>query len=296
MAFENFAPFRIAVGDVDIFGVKGGAGPPLLLLHGHPQSHLIWRRCAAELAKHFTVVATDLRGYGASGKPPSDAAHMPYSKRAMAADQVAVMRHFGFERFLVCAHDRGARVAHRMALDHADAVERLMLLDIAPTLAMYEATDRAFATYYFHWFFLIQPEPLPETLIGANPAAYVDAVMGSRHAGLAPFEPDALDAYRLALAQPGAAHAMCEDYRASASIDLEHDRADIERGHKIGCPLRVLWGDKGVIEKCFDALEEWRHVARDVSGRSLPCGHYIPEEASDELVAEMLSFFEAVEQ
>jgi haloacetate dehalogenase len=237
-----------------------------------------------------------LRGYGASGKPPSDAEHTPYSKRVMAADQVAVMRHFGCERFLVCAHDRGARVAYRMALDHADAVERLMLLDIAPTLAMYEATDRAFATLYFHWFFLIQPEPLPETLIGANPAAYVDAVMGSRHAGLAPFAPEALDAYRSALAQPGAVHAMCEDYRASASIDLEHDRADIERGHKIGCPLRVLWGDKGVIEKCFDALAEWRHVARDVSGRSLSCGHYIPEEAPDELVAEMLSFFEAVEE
>jgi haloacetate dehalogenase len=161
---------------------------------------------------------------------------------------------------------------------------------------MYEATDRTFATHYFHWFFLIQPEPLPETLISANPAAYVDAVMGSRHAGLAPFEPAALDAYRAALAQPDAIHAMCEDYRASASIDLEHDRADIERGLKIGCPLRVLWGDKGVIEKCFDALAEWRHVARDVSGRALSCGHYIPEEAPDELVAEMLSFFEAVEQ
>ena len=296
MAFENFTPFRVAVGDVDIFGVKGGAGPPLLLLHGHPQSHLIWARCAEQLAEHFTVIATDLRGYGASAKPPSDATHSPYSKRTMAADQVAVMRHFGFERFLVCAHDRGARVAHRMALDHADAVERLMLLDIAPTLAMYEATDRTFATLYFHWFFLIQPEPLPETLIGADPSAYVDAVMGSRHAGLAAFDPASLDAYRAALAQPGAVHAMCEDYRASASVDLEHDRADVERGHKIGCPLRVLWGDKGVIEKCFDALGEWRHVARDVSGRALACGHYIPEEASDELVAEMLSFFEAVEQ
>ncbi|ASL43803.1 Fluoroacetate dehalogenase [Burkholderia sp. AD24] len=296
MAFENFTPFRVAVGDVDIFGVKGGAGPPLLLLHGHPQSHLIWARCAEQLAEHFTVIATDLRGYGASAKPLSDATHSPYSKRTMAADQVAVMRHFGFERFLVCAHDRGARVAHRMALDHADAVERLMLLDIAPTLAMYEATDRTFATLYFHWFFLIQPEPLPETLIGADPAAYVDAVMGSRHAGLAAFDPASLDAYRAALAQPGAVHAMCEDYRASASVDLEHDRADVERGHKIGCPLRVLWGDKGVIEKCFDALGEWRHVARDVSGRALSCGHYIPEEASEELVAEMLSFFEAVEQ
>ncbi|MGF6775988.1 alpha/beta fold hydrolase [Paraburkholderia sp. GAS334] len=296
MSFEEFTPFHVAAGDVDIFGVKGGSGPPLLLLHGHPQTHLIWHRCAARLAEHFTVIATDLRGYGASAKPPSDAAHIPYSKRAMAADQVAVMKHFGFDRFLVCAHDRGARVAHRMALDYPDAVERLMLLDIAPTLAMYEATDRTFATLYFHWFFLIQPEPLPETLIGSHPDVYVDRVMGSRHAGLAPFAPEALAAYRDALRQPGAVHAMCEDYRASATIDLEHDRADIERGHKIGCPLRVLWGEEGVIEKCFKPLDEWRHVARDVSGRALPCGHYIPEEAPDALVTEMLAFFEAVEQ
>lgn len=295
MFFEDFTSFRFADGEVDIHGVKGGAGPPLLLLHGHPQSHLIWHRCAPRLARHFTVIAADLRGYGASGKPPSDAAHTPYAKRAMAADQVALMRHFGFERFMVCAHDRGARVAHRMALDHPDAVERLMLLDIAPTLAMYERTDRAFASAYFHWFFLIQPAPFPETLIEGNPAAYVDGVMSSQHAGLAPFAPQALDAYRRALAQPGAVHAMCEDYRAAATLDLEHDRADLERGNKIGCPLRVLWGEHGVIAQCFEPLDEWRKVARDVSGRALPCGHYIPEEAPDDLVAEMMRFFAAVE-
>lgn len=293
MSFADFTPFHVDAGGVEIFGMTGGEGPPLLLLHGHPQTHRIWDRCVERLAKHFTVVATDLRGYGRSGKPASDATHAAYSKRAMAADQVAVMRHLGFDRFLVCAHDRGARVAHRMALDHADAVERMMLLDIAPTLAMYEGTDRAFATAYFHWFFLIQPEPLPETLIGADPAAYVKAVMGGRHAGLAPFAPDALQAYCDALSGPGAVHAMCEDYRASATIDLEHDRADLERGRKIGCPLRVLWGGEGVVARCFDPLREWQRVARDVSGRALSCGHYIPEEAPDALIAEIHDFFEA---
>jgi haloacetate dehalogenase len=295
MPFEDYEPFTFDAAGVELFGMKGGNGPPLLLLHGHPQTHEIWHRLAGVLAQHFTVIATDLRGYGASAKPPSDAQHTPYSKRAMAADQVAVMRHFGFERFMVCAHDRGARVAHRMALDFPQAVDRLMLLDIAPTLAMYEATDRAFATAYFHWFFLIQPEPLPELLIGAHPDAYVERVMGSRHAGLAPFAPHALQAYRDALRQPGAVHAMCEDYRASASIDLEHDRADIECGKRLACPLRVLWGQEGVIEQCFEPLTEWRRVARDVSGRALPSGHYIPEEVPDELLAEMLAFFEATE-
>ncbi|WP_233861909.1 alpha/beta fold hydrolase [Paraburkholderia adhaesiva] len=297
MPFQGFTPFTVRTADgIDIHGVKGGEGPPLLLLHGHPQTHMIWHRCADELARHFTVIATDLRGYGASSKPAGDSSHVTYSKREMANDQVAVMRHFGHERFLVCAHDRGARVAHRMALDHADAVERLMLLDIAPTLAMYEQADRKFATLYYHWFFLIQPEPLPESLIGANTDLYVERAMGNRHAGLAPFAPEALDAYRAALRQPGAVHAMCEDYRASATIDLEHDRADIERGNKVACPLRVLWGAEGVIEQCFDALGEWRKVARDVSGRSLACGHYIPEEASGELVAEMLAFFESTDR
>lgn len=291
MPFSLYQPFTFDAGGVSIHGMKGGSGPPLLLLHGHPETHVIWHRLAGDLARHFTVIATDLRGYGASGKPESDAQHMPYSKRVMAADQIAVMRHFGFERFMVCAHDRGARVAHRMALDHADSVDRLMLLDIAPTLTMYETTDRAFATAYFHWFFLIQPEPLPEALIGSQTDAYIDAVMGSRHAGLAPFAPHALQSYRDALKQPGAVHAMCEDYRASASIDLEHDRTDVECGNKISCPLRVLWGEHGVIEKCFDALDEWRRVARDVSGRKMPSGHYIPEEVPEELLAEMLAFF-----
>src|SRR3984957_8012503 len=296
MPFENYVPFTVDANGVSIFGMKGGNGPPLLLLHGHPQTHEIWHRLADVLAQHFTVIATDLRGYGASRKPPSDAQHLPYSKRAMAADQVAVMQHFGFEHFMVCAHDRGARVAHRMAVDFPKAVDRLMLLDIAPTLAMYEATDRTFATAYFHWFLLIQPEPLPELLIGSQPDAYVERVMGSRHAGLAPFAPHALQAYRDALRQPGAVHAMCEDYRASATIDLEHDRADIESGNRPACPLRVLGGQQGATEQCFEPLAEWRRVARDVSGRKMRGGHYIGGAGRDKLRGERLVFFEASEE
>ena len=304
MAFDHFTQFQVDTGGARIHGLKGGTGPALLLLHGHPQTHMIWHLLAPRLAEHFTVIATDLRGYGASSKPRAvaaggndieDAAHALYSKREMAADQVAVMRHFGFDQFLVCAHDRGARVAHRMALDHPASVERLMLLDIAPTLTMYENTDRAFATAYFHWFFLIQPAPFPEELLGANPNAYVERVMGSRHAGLGVFAPEALAAYKAAFANPDIIHAICEDYRAAATIDLEHDRDDRERGRKVACPLRVLWGEYGVIEQCFDALDAWRGVARDVSGRALSCGHYIPEEVPDVLYAEMIAFFTAQE-
>jgi haloacetate dehalogenase len=301
MAFENFTQFQVDHGAVRIHGLRGGSGPALLLLHGHPQTHMIWHLLADRLAQRFTVILTDLRGYGASSKPRAvaagghdqqDVAHALYSKRAMAADQIAVMRHFGFAQFLVCAHDRGARVAHRMALDYPDAIERLMLLDIAPTLAMYEKTDRAFATAYFHWFFLIQPAPFPEALLSANPDVYVERVMGSRHAGLGVFAPQALAAYKAAFADPATIHAICEDYRAAATVDLEHDREDLERGHKLACPLRILWGQHGVIEQCFEPLEEWRRVARDVSGRPLPCGHYIPEEAPDALYEEIVAFFE----
>jgi len=294
--FEHFEPFTIDTGEVTIAGcisrkpLGRTAGPPLLLLHGHPQTHLIWRDIADRLAEQYTVVATDLRGYGASSKPAGLPDHANYSKRTMAADQLAVMKHFGFERFFVCAHDRGARVAHRLCADHPERVSAAMFLDIAPTLAMYERTDRLFATAYFHWFFLIQPAPLPETLVGAAPGAYVRNVMGGRHAGLEPFPPEVLQAYEDALAQPGAVHAMCEDYRASATIDLEHDRADREAARKLKCPLRVLWGQYGVIARCFDAVALWREVAENVSGRAVPSGHYIPEEIPDLLHHEICDF------
>lgn len=296
MTTQLFPGFHTATVEVEpgvgIHAIIGGNGPPLLLLHGHPQTHAIWHKVAPRLCERFTVVACDLRGYGDSSKPCGDPAHANYSKRTMAADMLKVMQSLGFARFRVLAHDRGARVAHRLAADHPDAVERLVLLDIAPTLAMYGKTTEAFARAYWHWFFLIQPAPLPERLIEADPASYVRDVMGSRSAGLAPFDPRALQEYQRCLALPCAAHGLCEDYRASASIDLEHDRADRERGYLLPMPLLVLWGAQGVVQRCFDPLAEWRQVADDVTGQALPCGHYIPEEAPDILLARALPFLD----
>ncbi|MDP2017162.1 alpha/beta fold hydrolase [Hydrogenophaga sp.] len=287
-----FAAHTVHREGVSLHTRVGGEGPPLLLLHGHPQSMVMWHRVAPALAKHFTVVLMDVRGYGDSARPAPDAEHINHSKREMALDAVAVMAHHGFDRFGVLAHDRGARVAHRLAIDQPQAVQRLMLLDIAPTLAMYEQTSEAFARAYWHWFFLIQPPPLPEALIASDPARYVRSVMGSRHAGLAPFDPAALAEYERCAALPGTAASVCEDYRASATIDLEHDRADVALGSMLKQPLRVLWGEHGTVARCFDVLALWRERAANVSGHSLPCGHYIAEEAPDRLVDEALSFFQ----
>jgi haloacetate dehalogenase len=282
--------------DIDHDGARlhvrsAGHGPPLLLLHGHPQTQVMWHRVAPALAEHFSVVLMDLRGRGDSSRPASTPDHAPYSKRAMAADALAVMRALGFERFAVCAHDRGARVAHRLALDHPQAVTRLMLLDIAPTLSMYEHTTEAFARAYWHWFFLIQPPPTPERAIEADPAAWVREGMGARHAGLKPFAPEALAEYERCFALPGSATAACEDYRASATIDLEHDRADRAAGRVVTAPLRVLWGAHGTVGRCFDVLALWRQAAADVTGRALDCGHYIAEEQPAALLDEMNTFF-----
>ena len=268
----------------------GGQGAPLLLLHGHPQTHAIWHRVAPVLAQHFRLVLADLRGYGDSDKPAGDAEHANYSKRTMARDALRLMQQLGHPRFAVLAHDRGARVAHRLAADHPEAVRRLAVLDIAPTLAMYEQTTEAFARAYWHWFFLIQPAPLPERLIEADPRAYLLEVMGRRSAGLAPFDPRALAEYERCLRLPGSAHGLCEDYRAAAGIDLQHDRADRDAGLQLPMPLLALWGELGVVNRCFRPLEEWRRVAADVRGGTLPCGHYIAEEAPDELLRELLPF------
>ena len=289
--FQGFTQRDLTVDGVRLHARMGGRGPALLLLHGHPQTHAMWHAVAPALAERFSVVALDLRGYGDSARPPSDDAHATYSKRAMAADAVAVMRSLGHAHFDVCAHDRGARVAHRLALDHPEAVRRLMLLDIAPTLAMYEQGTEAFARAYWHWFFLIQPAPLPERLINADPLAYVHDVMGRRHAGLSVFAPQALAEYERCIALPDSARAICEDYRASAGIDLDHDRADRAAGRRLAPPLRVLWGAHGTVGRCFDVLALWREAAQQVDGRALDCGHYIAEERPGELLAEMLAFF-----
>ncbi|WP_313332877.1 alpha/beta hydrolase [Comamonas sp.] len=289
--FERFDTRYVAVNGTVIRCRVGGSGPALLLLHGHPQSHVMWHRVAPTLAEKFTVVCADLRGYGDSARPGASPHHAAYSKRTMAQDMADLMTSLGHQQFRLAAHDRGARVAHRLLLDHPGRVQRAMLLDIAPTLAMYEQTTQAFAKAYWHWFFLIQPAPLPERLIDADPAAYIRDVMGRRHAGLAAFAPEALQEYLRCIAIPGTATAICEDYRASAGIDLEHDRADRAKGHQVTAPLRVLWGAEGAVGRCFPVLDLWREAATDVSGKALGCGHYIAEEQPAKLLEEMREFF-----
>lgn len=298
--FAGFEQFDCEADDVVIHGVRGGQGPAVLLLHGHPQTHTIWHHIAPRLAEQFTVVACDLRGYGDSSKPVGLPDHSTYSKRALAHDQVAVMTQLGFDRFCVVGHDRGGRVAHRMALDYPDRVKKLAVLDISPTLTMYQHTTMLFATAYYHWFFLIQPEPVPEALIGANTLFYLHQYFqrraGSGSAGsLLPFTAEALAEYERCYTAE-TIHAICEDYRASASIDLEHDRESIAQGKKIRCPLLVLWGQDGVLERCFTPLKDWAEVAIDVQGKALPGGHYLAEELPEQTFSELNAFFSEEEK
>jgi haloacetate dehalogenase len=291
--FPGFTTHRVPVAPgVALHALTGGTpgAQPLLLLHGHPQTHSLWHKVVPALAPHFSLVLADLRGYGDSDKPAGEADHGNYSKRTMAADLLALMAHLGHTRFKLLAHDRGARVAHRLAMDHPQAVQRLVLLDIAPTLAMYEQTTEAFARAYWHWFFLIQPAPAPERFIDSSVPGYLQATMGARSGGFAPFDPRALAEYERCLASPGAAHATCEDYRAAAGIDLQHDRADRAAGLQLQAPLLALWGAEGVVQRCFNPLAEWQKVAVDVRGQALPCGHYIAEEAPQALLDAALPF------
>lgn len=277
------------VNGVGIHYAIAGEGRPLLLLHGHPQTHIVWRKVAPDLlAAGYQVVAPDLRGYGDSEKPASDAAHAPYSKREMARDQVALMAALGHPRFSVVGHDRGGRVAHRMALDHPEAVARIAVVDIAPTATMYARTDKAFATRYFWWFFLIQPADLPERMIGSDPARFLRRHIEGQVRTPGAVSEAVIAEYLRCYRDPRTIRAICEDYRAAASIDLEHDSADADR--KISAPLLALWGEKGVVGQLYDVLETWREKAEKVEGCALPCGHCVQEEAPEAFSQKLLAF------
>jgi haloacetate dehalogenase len=290
MLFPGFTLEDVAVADGPIRLRRGGSGPPLLLLHGNPQTHAMWHAVAPELARSFTVICPDLRGYGGSLKPPATPDHARYAKKAMARDMVEVMEHFGHRRFLIGSHDRGARVAHRLALDFPDRVAKLAVLDIVPTTEHFERTDMAFALGYYHWFWFAQPHPFPEVLIDAAPEVWFKA-----HTGRDPafsFHPDALADYLAAVRNPDMIRGMCEDYRAAASIDLEHDRASRTAGVKIQCPLMALWGSKGKIGKWYDPMAIWRqYCAAEVTGGPVDSGHYLAEEAPGEVLERFEAFF-----
>jgi haloacetate dehalogenase len=288
--FAGFADRRVDVEGTRIHLRTAGSGPPLLLLHGYPQTHAMWHRVAPRLAERFTVVVPDLRGYGDSDKPASDATHVAYSKRVMAREQVGVMRALGHARFAVAGHDRGGRVAYRMALDHPERVTRLAVLDIVPTVTVFDAVDRQVATDTFHWFFLIQPDDFPERLIAADPAYFLRHLLGRWSGdGLAPFAAEALAEYVRCFSEPATIHATCEDYRAGASLDYEADVADRGR-RRIACPVLALWGGRGRVER-RDPRVVWRQWADDVSGEALPCGHFLPEEQPEATASALQRFF-----
>ena len=291
--FPGFTAEAVETGGTTIHVLRKGTGHPLLLLHGYPETHLTWHKIAPQLAEQFSVVIPDLRGYGQSGKPEGGERHENYSFRAMAQDQVDVMRHYGHERFLVAAHYRGARVAHRLCLDHPDNVEKACVMDIAPTLAMYQGTNQEFATKYMWWFFLIQSYPLPEHMIGLDPEFYLQKIFGGLNKTPGAIAPDLMREYVRAFSNPATIHATCEDFRAAADIDLEMDKADDNAGRKIECPLHVLWGARGTIGALWDVLATWREKsAAPVTGRALDCGHFLQEERPQELTTELVKFLE----
>lgn len=281
----GFGTRRIRTDGATIHVRTAGSGPPLLLLHGFPQTAACWHRVAPALAKRFTVVVPDLRGYGDSSKPADGEDHAGHAKRAMLADQVAVMHALGFDRFAVVGHDRGGRVTWRLAMERPEHVSRAVILDIVPR--PYDTVTRAFATAYFHWFFLIQEAPFPETLIAGAPEAFLRQFLPERG-----ITPEAFAEYLRAMHLPGTIHAMCEDYRAGASIDERHDAETRDR--RITCPLLVLWGERGVVGSLPDPLAPWRDVATDVRGAALPCGHFIPEEVPERLLQEITDFVPSV--
>jgi haloacetate dehalogenase len=287
--FEGFERERIQTSETEIELVRWGEGPPVLLLHGYPQTHAMWHLLVPRLAEDFTVVAADLRGYGDSSKPFGEEDHSTYSKRAMAGDQAAVMESLGLDSFAVVGHDRGGRVAHRMALDYPDRVTKLAVLDIVPTRHIFETVGKELATAYYHWFFYIQPYDLPETLIGGNPSYYLRKKLGGWGTSLETFTQEALAEYERCF-DTATIHASCEDYRAAASIDLTHDGKDQDEGHKVECPLLALWGGRGVMERLYDVEAVWREYAIDVRGKPLDAGHFLAEERPTETIRELKEF------
>ena len=288
--FDEFRKSTLKVNGIKINYVIGGSGPPILLLHGYPQTHFMWHKIASELSAHFTVVASDLRGYGDSDKPPSDKIHMPYSKKESGNDQVQLMEQLGFKKFQLVGHDRGGRVGHRMALDYPELIQKLVVMDIAPTYTMYRTTDMDFAVAYYHWFFLIQPFDFPEKMIGQNPRYYLEKKFGQWGRDGSAFTNEAFNEY-LRCFTPATIHASCEDYRASATIDLKHDQLDIDRQNKIRCPVLCLWGQKGFVGSKYNVVSEWsKWSVNSVHGHEINCGHYLPEEAPKETLNALLNF------
>ena len=286
--FEGFERRQIKTSDATINLMMGGDGPPLLLLHGYPQTHVMWHKIAPRLARDFTVVVPDLRGYGDSSKPAGDSEHLNYSKRSMGQDQVEVMEQLGFESFLLAGHDRGGRVSHRLTKDHPQRVRKLAVLDIIPTRRMFEIVNKEMATNTYHWFFLIQPYDFPERVIGAAPDIFVRRGFERGKDSDELFPPEVVAEYVRCFRDPATIHATCEDYRAGASIDLAHDEADL--GQKVSCPLLVIWSATGYVGRTQDVLQVWRDYATDVRGHSLSCGHYLAEESPDETYTALKSF------
>ncbi len=288
--FDGFQAAMIDTGEATIRVRHGGSGQPLLLLHGIPETHLMWHKIAPRLAQDFAVVVTDLRGYGESSKPPSTSDHVPYTKRAMARDQVAVMRHLGHDRFAVAGHDRGARVAYRMALDHPERVQKLAVLDIVPTGEAFRRTDKEMADGFWVWFFLAQPDGLPEHVVGNDPKYFLDHMLDTWSTVPASFPLPVREAYLRNFSDPETLHAICEEYRAAITLDYQLDEAD--RGtRRITSPLLALWSSEGAVQHRYDAMAVWRAWADDVQGRALDCGHFLPEEAPEETYAALRAFF-----